>query len=103
MMRNLIVSLALLSALWTLPAAAQKMQPWEDPGVFEINRLPMAATFATLLSSMPTGLLSSSLISFLTVGVGTGVGVATCVITASTGGTKAGITFPFPPAGNIFT
>ncbi len=47
MMRNLIVSLALLSALWTLPAAAQKMQPWEDPGVFEINRLPMAATFVS--------------------------------------------------------
>ena len=46
-MRNLIVSLVVLSALSALPAAAQKMQPWEDPGVFEINRLPMAATFVS--------------------------------------------------------
>ena len=46
-MRNLIISLAVLSALSALPAAAQRMQPWEDPGVFEINRLPMSATFFT--------------------------------------------------------
>ena len=45
-MRKLILSLALLATL--LPLAAQtKMEPWQDPNVFEENRLPMRATFVT--------------------------------------------------------
>ena len=45
-MRNLCLSLAFLAAF--LPLAAQtKMEPWQDPNVFEENRLPMRATFVT--------------------------------------------------------
>ena len=45
-MRNLFLSLALLAA--TLPLAAQpKMEPWQDPNVFQENRLPMRATFVS--------------------------------------------------------
>ena len=45
-MRNLFLSLALLAAF--LPLAAQtKMEPWQDPNVFEENRLPMRATFVS--------------------------------------------------------
>ena len=45
-MRNLFLSLALLAA--SLPLAAQtKMEPWQDPNVFEENRMPMRATFVT--------------------------------------------------------
>ena len=45
-MRNLFLSLALLAAF--LPLAAQpKMEPWQDPNVFEENRMPMRATFVT--------------------------------------------------------
>ena len=45
-MRNIFLSLALLAAF--LPLAAQtKMEPWQDPNVFEENRMPMRATFVT--------------------------------------------------------
>ena len=45
-MRNLCLSLAFLAAF--LPLAAQtKMEPWQDPNVFEENRMPMRATFVT--------------------------------------------------------
>ena len=45
-MRNLCLSLAFLAAF--LPLTAQtKMEPWQDPNVFEENRLPMRATFVT--------------------------------------------------------
>ena len=45
-MRNLFLSLALLAA--TLPLVAQpKMEPWQDPNVFQENRLPMRATFVS--------------------------------------------------------
>ena len=43
-MKKLITAIFLLSA--TL-ASAQKLQPWQDPNVFQENRLPMAATFQT--------------------------------------------------------
>ena len=45
-MRNLFLSLAMLAA--TLPLVAQtKMEPWQDPNVFQENRLPMRATFVS--------------------------------------------------------
>ena len=45
-MRNFFLSLALLAAF--LPLAAQtKMEPWQDPNIFEENRMPMRATFVT--------------------------------------------------------
>jgi beta-galactosidase len=45
-MRNLCLSLAFLAVF--LPLAAQtKMEPWQDPNVFEENRMPMRATFVT--------------------------------------------------------
>ena len=45
-MRNLCLSLAFLAAF--LPLAAQtKMEPWQDPNVFQENRLPMRATFVS--------------------------------------------------------
>ena len=45
-MRNICLSLAFLAAF--LPLAAQtKMEPWQDPNVFEENRMPMRATFVT--------------------------------------------------------
>ena len=44
-MKRLLFALALVA---TLPAAAGKTAPWEDPAVSGINRLPMAATFETL-------------------------------------------------------
>ena len=45
-MRNLFLSLALMATL--LPLAAQtKLEPWQDPNVFEENRMPMRATFVT--------------------------------------------------------
>ena len=45
-MRNLFLSLALMAAF--LPLAAQtKMEPWQDPNVFEENRMPMRATFVS--------------------------------------------------------
>ena len=37
----------ILAAVVVLPAAAQKMEPWQDPNVFEENRMPMRATFTT--------------------------------------------------------
>ena len=45
-MRNFFLSLALLAAF--LPLAAQtKMEPWQDPNIFEENRMPMRATFVS--------------------------------------------------------
>ena len=47
-MRRIALILAALAA--TLPAFAQnktKMEPWQDPNVFEENRMPMRATFVT--------------------------------------------------------
>ena len=45
-MRKLLLSLALLATV--LPLAAQtKMEPWQDPNVFEQNRMPMRATFVS--------------------------------------------------------
>ena len=47
-MRRIALILAAFAA--TLPAFAQnktKMEPWQDPNVFEENRMPMRATFVT--------------------------------------------------------
>jgi beta-galactosidase len=45
-MRKLFLSLAVLASF--LPLAAQtKMEPWQDPNVFEENRMPMRATFVS--------------------------------------------------------
>ena len=45
-MRNLLLSLAVLASF--LPLSAQtKMEPWQDPNVFEENRMPMRATFVS--------------------------------------------------------
>ncbi len=47
-MKKLLLILAAASA--ALPLLAEKngrMEPWQDPNVFEENRLPMAATFVT--------------------------------------------------------
>ena len=45
-MRNLFLSLAFLATF--LPLAAQtRMEPWQDPNVFEENRMPMRATFVS--------------------------------------------------------
>lgn len=45
-MRNLFLSLAFLASF--LPLTAQnRMEPWQDPNVFEENRMPMRATFVT--------------------------------------------------------
>ena len=47
-MRRIILILA--AAVVSLTAFSQKkttMEPWQDPNVFEENRLPMRATFVT--------------------------------------------------------
>ena len=45
-MRNLFLSLALLASF--LPLAAKSgLEPWQDPNVFEENRMPMRATFVS--------------------------------------------------------
>ncbi|MBQ6178406.1 MAG: DUF4981 domain-containing protein [Bacteroidales bacterium] len=47
-MRKIAIILAALAAV--LPGRAQKktkMEPWQDPNVFEENRMPMRATFTT--------------------------------------------------------
>jgi len=46
-MRNLILSLALMASFLPLAAQTTKMEPWQDPNVFEENRMPMRATFVT--------------------------------------------------------
>jgi beta-galactosidase len=46
-MRNLFLSLALMASLLPLAAQTAKMEPWQDPNVFEQNRMPMRATFVT--------------------------------------------------------
>ena len=45
-MRNLFFSLALLASI--LPLSAKSgLEPWQDPNVFEENRMPMRATFVS--------------------------------------------------------
>lgn len=44
MKRIFVLILAVAAAL---PVSAQKMEPWQDPNVFEENRMPMRATFVT--------------------------------------------------------
>ena len=44
MKRIFVLILAVAAAL---PVFAQKMEPWQDPNVFEENRMPMRATFVT--------------------------------------------------------
>ena len=46
-MRNLLLSLALAAAFLPLAAQTARMEPWQDPNVFEENRMPMRATFVT--------------------------------------------------------
>jgi beta-galactosidase len=45
-MRKLFLSLALLASFLPL-AAKSELEPWQDPNVFEENRMPMRATFVT--------------------------------------------------------
>ncbi len=45
-MKKLIAALFLISSLWSA-LQARKLEPWQDPEVFEENRLPMRATFVT--------------------------------------------------------
>jgi beta-galactosidase len=45
-MRKLILSLALAAAFLPL-SAKPALEPWQDPNVFEENRMPMRATFVT--------------------------------------------------------
>ena len=46
-MRKLLLTLSLcFLAGWSLPAAP-RLEPWQDPGHFQENRLPMRATFVT--------------------------------------------------------
>ena len=42
-MRKLVTITAILATIFTLQA--KKLEPWQDPNVFEENRLPMRATF----------------------------------------------------------
>ena len=42
-----ILSLALVASLLPVAAQTAKMEPWQDPNVFEENRMPMRATFVT--------------------------------------------------------
>ena len=44
-MKKLITAILAFSAVFTLQA--RKLEPWQDPNVFEENRLPMRATFTT--------------------------------------------------------
>ncbi len=47
-MKRLLVMLAAVAAITPLFAANKsKMEPWQDPNVFEENRMPMRATFVT--------------------------------------------------------
>ena len=46
-MRILFLSLALMASFLPLAAQTAKMEPWQDPNVFEENRMPMRATFVT--------------------------------------------------------
>ena len=45
-MRNLFLSLAFLASFLPL-AAKTDLEPWQDPNVFEENRMPMRATFVS--------------------------------------------------------
>ena len=45
-MKRLFISLAAVAvAILSTAANKTKMEPWQDPNVFEENRLPMRATF----------------------------------------------------------
>ena len=47
-MKRLLVMLAAMAAIIPLFAANKsKLEPWQDPNVFEENRMPMRATFVT--------------------------------------------------------
>ncbi|HAY17953.1 MAG TPA: hypothetical protein DCY24_01800 [Rikenellaceae bacterium] len=47
MKKLLLILAAALAATPLLAEKNNKMEPWQDPNVFEENRLPMAATFVT--------------------------------------------------------
>lgn len=47
MKKSLLILAAVFAAAPLLAEKNDKMEPWQDPGVFEENRLPMAATFVT--------------------------------------------------------
>lgn len=44
-MRKLITAILAICAIFSLQA--RKLEPWQDPNIFEENRLPMRATFTT--------------------------------------------------------
>ncbi|MGN0201698.1 MAG: glycoside hydrolase family 2 TIM barrel-domain containing protein [Candidatus Cryptobacteroides sp.] len=51
MNRSYLLALAVIASLMAAPSADSKdknsLKPWQDPAVFEENRLPMSATFVT--------------------------------------------------------
>ena len=47
MKKTLLILAAALAAIPLFAGKNDKMEPWQDPNVFEENRLPMAATFVT--------------------------------------------------------
>ena len=47
MKKTLLILAAALAATPLFAGKNDKMEPWQDPNVFEENRLPMAATFVT--------------------------------------------------------
>lgn len=47
MMKRFCFLVCLLAAFLPLAAQTAKMEPWQDPNVFEENRMPMRATFVT--------------------------------------------------------
>lgn len=42
-----IISFALMAAMQLSAKNSETMEPWQDPNVFEENRMPMSATFTT--------------------------------------------------------
>ena len=47
MKRLLLTILALAACAQVFSQKSSKMEPWQDPNVFEENRMPMRATFVT--------------------------------------------------------
>ena len=47
MKKSLLILAAALAATPLLAEKNNKMEPWQDPNIFEENRMPMAATFVT--------------------------------------------------------
>ena len=47
MKKSLLILAAMFAAGSAFAQKAERMEPWQDPNVFEENRLPMAATFVT--------------------------------------------------------